>query len=570
MRVKKSRMAWLLAMLFTLAIFACNFPGIARDVVPGTGTANPAPGLTIVFPTSTQSVTGTNTPLTTSTASPGEEGEDCTFRAAYVADVTYPDDSVLEQEAKFVKTWRIRNSGTCRWEAGTTFAFLTEDKLGEVDSVAVPVTEPGQEIEISVDMQAPGEPGTYRSDWQLKNTAGTRFGGVFYVKIVVAEPGTPEPVDESWTPPQHFIGKTAVDCKQVSFVWEDGTGESAYIISGPTISVTLAAGSTSYVWQSPPTGSSLITLTVKGTEDTERVYLKTKVNVNCGAERPNLTVKKMRFDPEIPVAYLPLTVTLEVENEGSVDSGAFIARWWKVTTLPDSTCEWYANEGLRAGKSVELECQVDPYSSVNDFVIRGEVDSTQAIVESDEIDNTADDTISVIVPSVRFDFVAQAPNATWTAGSPDQTLVWPGEDTDTQGYARWMTGSLENDVFISAMCLETHPRWIKDGWVQGAYVTMLSAGYTVQAGDLFYADVAFLKDAIEGAVTYKVMILPEGGTPRWIAELAHSYGKGVKTIQVDLTPYAGQKAYFVLKVDAGANANYDWACWLKTIIYRYP
>ncbi|TFG73226.1 MAG: hypothetical protein E4H27_01155 [Anaerolineales bacterium] len=87
---------------------------------------------------------------------------------------------------------------------------------------------------------------------------------------------------------------------------------------------------------------------------------------------------------------------------------------------------------------------------------------------------------------------------------------------------------------------------------------------------MFCADIAFLKDAVEGDVTFKVMIQPEDSDPQWIAELAHHYGQGIKNIQVDLSPYAGQKAYFVLKVEAGSSSNYDWACWLKAIVYRYP
>ena len=569
MKAENVRSARLVMVLIVLAVLACNFPGLGGKSVPGTETSTPEPGLTIVFPTSTLAVTDDITPGPTSTVSPDGE-EDCTLRAAFVADVTVPDDTEFEGEEDFVKTWRIRNSGTCRWETGTTFAFLSGDELGEAESVAVPATDPEGEIELSVEMKAPSEKGTYRSNWQFKNVEGTRFGGVFYVKIVVGDGDAPEPGDETWTPPQYFIGKTSVDCKQVSFTWEDGTGEQAYIISGSTISEALSAGSTSYVWQDPPTDTSIITLTAKGSEDSVLVDLHTTVNVNFGVERPNLFVQNIRFDPEDPVAHLPLTVTLRIKNKGSVDSGAFVARWWKVTTLPEESCEWYVDEGLREGKSIQLSCTVDPYSSVNDFVIRGDVDVSQAIVESDEIDNVSDETISVIAPAVHFDFVDQAPNAAWTAGSPEQSLTWPGFDTDAQGFARWITGELEDGQFATDSCLQTHPLWIAEGWVQGAYTNMLTPGYTVQTGDMFYANIAFLKDAVEGAVTYKVIIQPDGSGPEVIAELAHSYGQGIKTIQADLSSYAGQKASFILKVDAGSSANYDWACWLNAVIYRYP
>ena len=388
MNTNKLRFTGFVIMIAILVFMACNFPGFSRESASETEITPLAPGLTIVFPTPTPPVAETNTPEATPTESIVEEEDGCTLRAAFVTDMTVPDDTVFGKQVEFVKTWRIRNSGTCDWGTGTALVFLSGEKLSTSESVAVPATEPDEEIEISVDMVAPSEPGTYRSNWQLKNADGARFGGVFYVQIVIEEADTPDPTDEAWTPPQFFLGKTSADCQQVAFTWKDGTGESAYILNTTTLNVELAASSTSYVWDNPPTGTSAVTLTVKGSGETILANLKTTVNVNCSADRPNLVVKSMRFDPVTPAAHLPLTVTMEIKNEGTVDSGAFVARWWKVTTLPESSCEWYVNEGLRKNKSIKVQCNVDPYSSVNDFVMRGAVDVTKAIVESDEVDNS--------------------------------------------------------------------------------------------------------------------------------------------------------------------------------------
>jgi hypothetical protein len=550
-------------------VLACNFPGFSDEAAQSTTTLEPEPGLTIVFPTATPAQSEPVTITVTPTSTPEIE-EACTLRAAFVDDVTIPDDTVIDKGASFTKTWRIRNSGTCRWDTGTTIGYFSGDKLGKGEAVAMPVTEPGADIEISVEMEAPLEPGTYRSNWQLVAPDGARFGGVFYVKIVVEQGVTPTPTGEASNPPQHFIGKTAVDCKQVSFTWEDGTGEQIYRLSGSTLSAQLDANTTTYVWNNPPIGSSVITLTAEGAEGSALGTLRTRVNVNCDAARPNLVVKAMRFDPEVPVAYLPLTMTVEIENDGAVDSGAFVTRWYKVTTLPVSSCEWYTNEGLEAGESIQLACQLDPYSSVNDFVIRGSVDATQAIVESDEVDNTADKIVTVVAPSIAYHFVDEAPTATWTAGPSTQTLTWPGVDTDTQGFVRWFKGEMENGAVIADPCLQTHPKWTANGWVQGVYTTMLTEGYTVGAGDLFYADLAFLQDALHGDVVYKVAIQPENGNLQWMIDTPHSFGDGIQTIQTDLTPFSGQNAYFILRVEAGSSADYDWACWLAPVIYRYP
>lgn len=104
-------------------------------------------------------------------------GENCD-RAAFVADVTVPDGTLFEPGETFVKTWRLQNSGACTWNAGYAVVFDQGDAMGSPASF--PLTSgdvpPGEEVEISVTLQAPAEPGEYRGDWKLRNAAGEIFG----------------------------------------------------------------------------------------------------------------------------------------------------------------------------------------------------------------------------------------------------------------------------------------------------------------------------------------------------------------------------------------------------------
>lgn len=123
------------------------------------------------------------------TAEPDTETErGCTLNAAFVADVTIPDNSVMTAGQSFRKTWRLRNSGTCEWETGTLFVFVSGDAMNGPPNIAVPQTAPQAQIDLSVDFQAPAEPGTYRSNWRLQAPDGTRYGVTVYVKIVVPGP----------------------------------------------------------------------------------------------------------------------------------------------------------------------------------------------------------------------------------------------------------------------------------------------------------------------------------------------------------------------------------------------
>lgn len=112
----------------------------------------------------------------------------CTFAVAYVADVTVPDDTVFSPGTSFVKTWRIRNSGTCDWEPGALFVYVSGDPLGGPASVPLPPAVAGTNVEVSVDFVAPSSPGTYRSNWQAQSPEGAPFAGQAYVQIIVPEP----------------------------------------------------------------------------------------------------------------------------------------------------------------------------------------------------------------------------------------------------------------------------------------------------------------------------------------------------------------------------------------------
>jgi hypothetical protein len=122
----------------------------------------------------------------------------CTDDSEFVSDVTVPDGTTFEPGTVFRKIWRIRNSGTCTWDAGYRFAFLAGDRmsgprstpLGTLDRLPqspplFPVIRPGEEIELSVTLIAPSEAGTYTGQWQLFAPDGTPFGTRPYVLIAV-------------------------------------------------------------------------------------------------------------------------------------------------------------------------------------------------------------------------------------------------------------------------------------------------------------------------------------------------------------------------------------------------
>lgn len=106
--------------------------------------------------------------------------EDCTYRASFLGDVTVPDNAVTAPGSSFIKTWRLRNDGNCAWGPGLkldSLSFVNGNPLGAPAAVPLPaVVQPGGTIDVSVNMLAPNQPGTYRSEWMLHIAAGPLLG----------------------------------------------------------------------------------------------------------------------------------------------------------------------------------------------------------------------------------------------------------------------------------------------------------------------------------------------------------------------------------------------------------
>jgi hypothetical protein len=182
---------------YTLMVKAYNAAGGVSQPAAITVNVPGAVTLTPGQPTATPTVTSTPAPGTpTVTSTPvgmTETPTVCTFDAAFVADVTVPDGTVFAPGASIDKIWRIRNSGSCPWESGSTWVFVSGDQMGAAPSQAVPATAVGGNVDIGVTMYAPSAPGTYTGYWRMKSPDGQVFGQTCSVEIVVPAPATATP-----------------------------------------------------------------------------------------------------------------------------------------------------------------------------------------------------------------------------------------------------------------------------------------------------------------------------------------------------------------------------------------
>ncbi len=95
----------------------------------------------------------------------------------FLGDATYPDGSLVTLNNNFVKTWRLKNIGTCSWTPSYALVFVSGDLMSGPSDVALSRNvNPGQTIEMSVSLTAPNRGGSYRGYWKLRNASGVLFG----------------------------------------------------------------------------------------------------------------------------------------------------------------------------------------------------------------------------------------------------------------------------------------------------------------------------------------------------------------------------------------------------------
>ncbi|XP_006010538.1 NBR1 autophagy cargo receptor a isoform X2 [Latimeria chalumnae] len=106
--------------------------------------------------------------------------------AAFV-DENFPDGTPLQPGKKFIKHWRMKNTGNVKWSSDTKLIFMWGNLIlapSTKKEVEVPFLYPGQVGILSVEFVAPDSEGTYASHWRLAHK-GEQFGPRVWCSIIV-------------------------------------------------------------------------------------------------------------------------------------------------------------------------------------------------------------------------------------------------------------------------------------------------------------------------------------------------------------------------------------------------
>jgi len=205
MSTRKTKiLAWLIALSVVLACVPTFAAPQASTPVPGAvntfivQTSNAASTRTAAaMPTSTPSATITSTPRNTDTPIPTETptfifllptltpiptftrvtipgsgggGSSSRNYSCQLVSVDPPNGTTFDARADFDAVWRVRNNGQSTWDRNSVdYIFLSGDQFHKVSGYDLSENvRAGETTNLTVDMEAPRNPGTYTTRWTLR------------------------------------------------------------------------------------------------------------------------------------------------------------------------------------------------------------------------------------------------------------------------------------------------------------------------------------------------------------------------------------------------------------------
>ncbi|XP_068068358.1 next to BRCA1 gene 1 protein isoform X6 [Anomalospiza imberbis] len=138
-----------------------------------------------------------------------------TLSAVFV-DENLPDGTHLKPGTKFIKHWRMKNTGNVEWSSDTKLKLMWGNLTlasAEKKDVIVPSLPSGQVGTVSVEFVAPNIEGTYTSHWRLSHR-GEQFGPRIWCSIVVDPSPAADYVESDWKDSESCQKSSASRTKQ--------------------------------------------------------------------------------------------------------------------------------------------------------------------------------------------------------------------------------------------------------------------------------------------------------------------------------------------------------------------
>ena len=243
----------------------------------------------------------------------------CKYGMTFVSDITITDGHQVSRGEQFRKIWRVKNTGTCNWTPNYTFVFVSGDQMSG-RNINIPTNvQPGQTVDLAVDFTAPGNDGTYRSNWQMRTPQGQNFGETIWCKVRVRGGGSGTVPNISAFYPDFYKGSSQV-CPTI--YWK--TTNTAVVdirVDGRSVAKSYSAnGSQQICGPLQSIGNHTVELAASSSTDT--AYASFNYQTTRGEEGQHQVIPTINYfyadSNSGPVDSCP-TVYWSVSNAGAVD-----------------------------------------------------------------------------------------------------------------------------------------------------------------------------------------------------------------------------------------------------------
>ena len=162
-----------------------------------------------------------------------------------------------------------------------------------------------------------------------------------------------------------------------------------------------------------------------------------------------------------------------------------------------------------------------------------------------------------------YDFIAQAATASWESGPDGGSIPFGGDLNDDRGFVCYRENVYLEDSMMYGQVLETHPKWVGNGYIAGVYPSM-----TITAGIELCVKVGFLEGAgSTDGVDFIVKFHEEGvETPQTLISIGTLDDGHLDEEVFSLSDFIGKVGSFILYVDARDSSGRDWAVWAQAVI----
>lgn len=168
----------------------------------------------------------------------------------------------------------------------------------------------------------------------------------------------------------------------------------------------------------------------------------------------------------------------------------------------------------------------------------------------------------VATDAVVYDFVANAPYATWRSGAGN--LPYPGTSGDWRGFAYQVDNPhLEDDSYDSLPGLLVIPQNKYNGYIQATYPEI-----QVQQGDKLQTLVNCEFGATGCYVTFRIDYILPNGLQKKFWQWKEAPDRRFYRANIDLSSLAGQRVRFVFMLLSSGSASNDRAIWGSPRIVR--